>query len=131
MQFCLTNHSFWNEGIDHPRSVRCYSGAFEISELPLVESISRNEFISFSCSTSIDKSTASIGSRRGATVHDEACCLALFIKLSNAALFSPLSALLNTDSSSIIPSSSMRKLGIVLPIEIIHQIQSIWSDRMV
>ncbi len=34
--------------------------------------------ISFSCSTNIDKNTASIGSRSGATVHDDACSLALF-----------------------------------------------------
>ena len=76
----------------------------------------RSEIISFSCSTSIDKKTASIGSSKGVTVHEEACALALFMSLSNAILSSPRKALLNTDNSITISSSSIRKLGTVLPI---------------
>jgi hypothetical protein len=41
----------------------------------------------------IDKKTASIGSRSDATVHNDACSLALFIRLSNVILFSPLNTL--------------------------------------
>ncbi len=59
---------------------------------------------------------ASIGSRAGATVQDEACSLALFMRLSKAFLSSPRRALLNTESSLIISSSKLRKLGTVLPI---------------
>jgi hypothetical protein len=36
-----------------------------------------SELISFSCSTSVDKNTASTGSRIGVTVFDDACDLAL------------------------------------------------------
>ena len=49
-------------------------------------------------------------------VHEDACSLALFIRLSNATLSSSLNALLNTESSITISSSSILKLGTVLPI---------------
>ncbi|HWQ96365.1 MAG TPA: hypothetical protein VN368_03220, partial [Candidatus Methylomirabilis sp.] len=76
----------------------------------------------------IDKKTASIGSRSGATVHDDACAHALFIRLSNAILSSPLNALRNTDRSSTMPSSNIRKLGTVLPISTTEFIQSRLSE---
>ena len=41
----------------------------------------------------IDEKTASIGSRSGATVHDDACSLALFMRFSNASISIPLNAL--------------------------------------
>lgn len=43
---------------------------------------------------SIDRKTAFIGSGKGATVQNDACCLALFIKLSNASLSLPHNTLL-------------------------------------
>src|SRR5659263_58027 len=76
------------------------------------------EISSFSCSTRIERKIACIGSRVGTTVHDDACSLALFIRLSKAALSSPRSALRKSDNSPIIPSSSIRKLGIVLPMQL-------------
>jgi hypothetical protein len=60
--------------------------------LSVIYSDWRSDIISFSCSTNIDKNTASIGSRSGATVQEEACTLALFMRLSNATLFSPRNA---------------------------------------
>jgi hypothetical protein len=38
----------------------------------------------------IDSKIESIGSRSGATVHEDACSLALFMRLSKEALSSPL-----------------------------------------
>jgi hypothetical protein len=92
--------------------------------LGIYEVIWRSEIISFSCSTNIDKNTASIGSSIGATLHDDACCRALFMRLSNASMSSSLNALLNTKSSITISSSGIRKLGIVPPISTPKFIQS-------
>jgi hypothetical protein len=47
---------------------------------------------------------------------EDACALALFIRASRIALSSPRNALRKSDSSPIIPSRSILKLGTVLPI---------------
>src|SRR3989304_1682617 len=64
----------------------------------------------------MDKKIESMGSSAGATVADEACSLAFFMRLSKAALSSPRRALRNAYMSFIISSSRLRKEGTVLPV---------------